>query len=151
MKIKILKGSPRQLKGLFMRGTKQFQPSGVPLLSTIQRMDPNGIPKKQPSYTKNVHLSHEYGFHPSLRRHFKDCQHLSQRFIYTNPAPKNDFFEFENFNDYSQFGKVTFDAMDIIWCSAGLVVIGGLAVWVTGDEPLSFLDTLDETIFLCIV
>eukprot|EP01083_Nonionella_stella_P069594 185609_1 len=111
--------------------------------------------KQNSIYSKNVHLSHEYGFHPSLRRHFKHAQST-----FATQAPKlrpiqqvdpqqNDFFEMENFNDYVQFGyaKISFDSVDVFIGSAAVLCVGGFFAYNYSDKIIADDDLLDSALF----
>ena len=105
--------------------------------------------KQHQSYSKNVHLAHEYGFHPSLNRHFQrsfvtQSPGMSQFGQKQTDYQQNDFYEFENFNDYSQFSyqKVNFDAFDVFSGSAAVLFVGGLAIYAYSDKIIKADDDL---------
>eukprot|EP00483_Globobulimina_turgida_P006581 UN06591 len=107
--MKSIKFASKQFKDLFVkrnlgRNLKPLRPS---LLYPIQSINPSqksNKPKAE-TYNKNIHQSHEYGFHPSLRRHFKQPGQRSFATQTPQMSPvqrmdfeQNDFYEFEQFN-----------------------------------------------------
>ena len=138
--------SPNSIKGLLLK-RKVPHNSFLHRYPQIQRSKP----KTHSIYTKNVHLSHEYGFHPSLRSHFKRS-FVTQSSGMSSARPtefqQNDFYEFENFNDYSQFGynKMNFDAADFMWGAAPILFCSGLVFYVYGDKICSDDDLSDAAI-----
>ena len=103
-------------------------------------------------YNKNVHIAHEYGFHPSLTRHFKrSLVTQSPKMGRFNPKQienyqQNDFYEFENFNDYLQFSykKVNFDSFDLFFGGAVVLGVGVIITYEYSDQLIKADDDLRD-------
>eukprot|EP00483_Globobulimina_turgida_P002220 UN02222 len=151
--MKSIKFVSKQFKDLFVKRNVKPQRQSLKLYPIQNIHHPL-------AYNKNIHQSHEYGFHPSLRSHFIHQQTGLRSFATQTPQmsatavkemgfEQNDFYEFEQFNDYFQFGNtVTFDAVDLFIGSAAVLFGGGLFVYGFKDEIIKADDNLmDSALF----
>lgn len=121
----------------------------MPLLNPTQ----NALKLKQHKlYNKNVHNAYEYGFHPSLTRHFKrSLMTQSPKMSRFNPKQienyqQNDFYEFENYNDYLQFSynKANFDSFDLFFGGTVVLFVSGVITYVYSDKLIKADDDLKD-------
>eukprot|EP01084_Bolivina_argentea_P184521 318247_1 len=68
------------------------------------------------------------------------------------PRHENDFFELENFNDYTQFSNPSINYQDMSWLTAAFFTFGGVMLWMYDVQIVTKIkspDLVDDILFEC--